>query len=102
MHVVKSVGVLSVAKIVGMLYACMGLLVMPVVLLVAFVGTLAGGQRNPIAGVVGIVLALFLPVFYGVLGFVMSAIGCLLYNLFAHWMGGFEVEVELKGPGAMV
>jgi hypothetical protein len=100
MHIVKSFGVMSVAKIMGVLYACMGLLFAPFFLLFGLLGSMAGsmaGQGNsPFAGIVGVLVAIFLPFFYGVLGFVGGAIGALLYNLLSKWVGGFEVEVELR------
>ena len=39
---------------------------------------------------------------YGVVGFVFSLIGAALYNLLASWVGGVEVELEPKSPGAAV
>jgi hypothetical protein len=33
------------------------------------------------------------------MGFVMGAIGALLYNLFAKWVGGFELELESRPTG---
>jgi hypothetical protein len=100
MHIVKSVGVLSVAKIFGMIYGCMGLIFVPFFLLFAVIGSFAGsmtGQStNPFAGILGIVFAVFMPLFYGAFGFIGGAIGALLYNLFAKWVGGFELELELK------
>ena len=94
MHIIKSVGVLSVAKIMGLIYACMGLLFVPFFLLFGLIGSLAGQDKSPLAGVFGIVLAFVMPVLYGVLGFIAGAIGALLYNLFARWVGGFELEIE--------
>lgn len=35
-----------------------------------------------------------MPIFYGILGFIMGAIGAALYNLFAKWIGGIEVQVQ--------
>jgi Transmembrane domain of unknown function (DUF3566) len=99
MHIVRSVGVLSVAKIMGLIYVCLGVLAIPFFLLAAFVGSLAGADRNPFAGAVGIVLAIFAPVIYGVIGFVAGAIGALLYNLFARLVGGVEVELTVQPPG---
>jgi len=93
MHVLKSVGVMSVAKIMGLLYGCMGLIFAPIFLLVGVLGSIAGEDRTPFAGVVGIVLAVLMPVLYGVTGFVSGAIGALLYNLLAKWVGGFELEL---------
>ena len=96
MHIVKSVGVLSFAKIMGLIYGCMGLLAAPFFLLVGLLGSLAGQQKTPFAGMFGVVLALFTPVFYGLFGFLMGALGAFLYNLFAGWVGGFELEMEVQ------
>lgn len=95
MQVIKSVGVLSVAKIFGLLYGCMGLIFVPIFLLMGLAGAMAGPKEFPLGGVVGIVLAFVMPIFYGGMGFVMGAIGALLYNLIAGWIGGFEVQLEL-------
>jgi hypothetical protein len=80
----------------GLLYACMGLLVAPFFLVLGLAGALAGQDKTPFAGVFGIVLAVLAPVLYGVMGFICGAIGALLYNLLAKWVGGFELELELR------
>lgn len=51
MHIIKSVGVLSVAKILGLVYACMGLLFAPFFLLFGLTGSVAGQGRSPFAGI---------------------------------------------------
>jgi hypothetical protein len=96
MHIIKSVGVLSVARIMGLVYGCLGLLLAPFFLLVGLLGSLAGQQKTPFAGIFGVVFAILMPVLYGGLGFIMGAIGSLLYNLFAKWVGGFELELEVR------
>ena len=37
---------------------------------------------------------LFIPFIYAIFGFIFVAIGCLIYNLVAHYVGGIEVELE--------
>jgi hypothetical protein len=96
MHIIKSVGVLSIAKIMGLIQACIGLLFAPFFLLVGLLSSIGGQHNNPFAGAFGIVLALFMPVLYGIIGFITGAIGALLYNLFARLVGGFELEMELQ------
>ncbi len=96
MHIVKSVGVLSIAKIMALVQACLGLIFAPLFLLVGVLGSLAGQQKTPFAGMFGVFFALFMPVLYGVIGFLTGAIGGLLYNLFAKLVGGFELEIELQ------
>jgi hypothetical protein len=94
MHIVKSVGVLSVAKIMGLIYACMGLIFAPLFLLIGMIGSFAGAEKTPFAGVFGVFFALLMPVMYGALGFIAGAIGAWLYNLLARLVGGFELELE--------
>ena len=96
MHIIKSVGVLSVAKIMGMIYGCMGLIVAPFFLLIGLLGSALGQHNSPLAGIFGIGFAVLMPVLYGVIGFVAGLIGALLYNLFARWVGGFELELEVR------
>lgn len=98
MHRVKRFDVLSVAKIAGLCYGAMGLLVIPFFLLISFVGGAAarqaGGPGAAFLPLFGIGMAIFLPILYGVLGFVFGALGAFLYNLFSGWAGGIEVELE--------
>jgi hypothetical protein len=96
MHIVKSVGVLSVAKILGLVYACLGLIFTPLFLLMGLLGSALGQQNSPVAGIFGIGFAVLMPVLYGAVGFVGGAIGALLYNLFAKWVGGFELQIEVR------
>lgn len=95
-HVVRSVGVMSVAKIAGLVYGCLGLLIVPFFLIGGFLGSFAGKDNNPLAGAIGIVLAIAAPFLYGIMGFVMGAIGALLYNLFARLVGGFEIDLDAQ------
>jgi hypothetical protein len=96
MHIIKSVGVLSVAKIMGMIYGCIGLVFAPMFLLIGLMGSALGQRNSPLAGIFGVGFAVLMPVFYGVLGFIAGLIGALLYNLFARWVGGFELEMEMR------
>jgi hypothetical protein len=96
MHIVKSVGVLSVAKIMGLIYGCMGLIFAPFVLLIGAMGSALGQRNSPLAGIFGIGFAVCMPLVYGAMGFVAGAIGALIYNLFAKWVGGIELEIELR------
>lgn len=96
MHIIKAVGVLSVAKILGLVYACLGLIFTPLFLLMGLLGSALGQQNSPVAGIFGIGFAVLMPVLYGAVGFVGGAIGALLYNLFAKWVGGFELQIEVR------
>lgn len=96
MYIVKSVGVWSVAKIMGLIYGCLGLIFAPVFLLFGLLGTIAGQEKTPLAGVFGMAFAIMMPVLYGVIGFITGAVGGLLYNVFAGFVGGFELDLDLR------
>lgn len=106
MQTIRSVGVFSVAKILGVVYASMGLIFVPFFLLMGLIGAFAGPRDNPSAAMIGsaglAVVALLLPVFYGIFGFIVGAIGALLYNLFAKWIGGIELNLEPANPVNMI
>ena len=98
--VVKSVKPLSVAKIAGLLYALMGFLFGAILSLIGMAGSLAVPDPTGAAGFgailpafVGIGAVVFLPIFYGCLGFITTLIGAVLYNLMAGLVGGVEVDV---------
>lgn len=98
MQMIKSVGVLSVGKVMGLLYAAMGLIFVPFFLLFSALGALSGQSVE--AGfslVMAIMFALFAPIFYGVFGFIAGVIMAFLYNLIAARLGGIEVEL---GPAS--
>lgn len=101
MHRVKSVGVLSVAKIMGAIYAVLGLVLMPFFLLMGMIGSLAGGRENPLGALGALALGIMAPILYGGIGFIGGAIMALLYNLMAKWLGGIEVEVQAPLPAVV-
>jgi len=94
MYKLKSVGVLSVAKVLGAMYTLLGLILMPFVLIIGMVGAFAGGGKNPLGAMGGVFLAICLPIVYGLMGFVIGALSSLLYNLMAGWLGGVEFEIQ--------
>lgn len=94
--VVKSVGAVSCAKVAGALYALMGLIIGACISLIAMLGGFAsasdeGAMFGALFGVGAIILA---PVFYGVMGFVMTFIAAALYNVVAGRVGGVEINVQ--------
>ena len=80
------------AKVLGLLYGLMGLVFLPFLLIV----TMFSSEEESF----GIGLALALPILYGLLGFVFTAIGCALYNWVARKVGGIEVSLETE-PGTV-
>ena len=98
--VLKRLGVMSVAKFAGVFYAGIGLLVGLMFAGLSSVAGMAGAEwhdmpswMGPIFGVGAIV---FLPLLYGVLGFIFGAIAAGVYNIFSGIIGGIEVELEAR------
>jgi hypothetical protein len=97
MYTVKSIGVFSTAKLMGLCYFAFGLLVSPFFLLMGFLQQLTGA-RETLGAIAGVAMAVIIPFCYAILGFIGGAVGAFLYNLFANWVGG--IQVELKPPAA--
>ena len=90
----RSIGVLSAAKIFAVVQAAIGVLVGFIFLLVGVVGAAIAPGRQKLGMIGIIVIAVLMPVFYAVLGFVMGAIWAFVYNLAADSIGGLELEFE--------
>ena len=94
---ITRVGPLSVAKVAGLLYVVIGLIAGCLVSLVALAGGFAAsdaeGRRDP-GALFGVGAIIFLPIFYGVLGFIGSLIMAWLFNVAAGIVGGIEVDAR--------
>ncbi|HUL74063.1 MAG TPA: hypothetical protein VLT86_13235 [Vicinamibacterales bacterium] len=96
--VIKRVNPLSAAKVGGVLYALLGLVIGAVVSLVAvaFSGAMAAASDQAGGSMFGMLFGagaiIILPICYGVIGFIGTLISAALYNLAARFAGGIEVE----------
>ena len=100
---IKKLGILSVAKMQGVMGLVIGLIIGVIygLIIIAYsllgASILKGNSSLAVGGggvVVGIVAMIAIPLIYGIVGFIGGAIGALLYNLFAGMVGGVEIEVE--------
>jgi len=90
----RSVGVLSCAKIYGIVHMALGILFGLFFVLIGLVGLAAAPAQQKL-GMIGIlIIAALSPFIYGALGFVIGAVGALLYNWIASTIGGIEMELE--------
>jgi hypothetical protein len=101
--VIRKIGVLSLGKLMAVMYAGIGLLFGILYALFAVVGGGAmmamGGEENAALGggmVMGMGLAavVLLPILYGVFGFIGGVISAFFFNLAAKYVGGLELEVQ--------
>jgi hypothetical protein len=83
---IRRFGIGQTAKVVAVLYTLLGLVFVPVFLLAAMFSPRETGF--------GTGLAVALPILYGVMGFIFTAIACAIYNFVAGFVGGIEVELE--------
>ena len=98
--VVKRVGVLSLAKIQAVIMAVFGLIIGIFYGLIISIMTAAmtGGRNTAAAGGMGLLSIIFFPILYAVIGFISGAIGALIYNFAAGFIGGIEMELENAVP----
>jgi hypothetical protein len=91
----KRLGVLFLAKLQALVMAFVGLIAG---ILYAFggaiyellTGTLNSGTALAFGALIG------MPIVFGAFGFIAGAIGAVLYNLVAGWVGGIETDFETK------
>lgn len=100
---IKKLGPMSVAKIYAAMAFVISLLIaIPYGLfIIGFSLMGAAGAKGDAAlavggmGVVGgIAVMIILPIVYTIIAFIGGLIGAVIYNLFAGFVGGIEIEVE--------
>src|SRR5215208_2341278 len=104
---IKRVGVFSCAKMYSITLAAVGIIIGVIYgLLFMVVGgaMMAGGGRDSGAAgasslVIGLIMMIAIPVFYGIIGFIGGLIGGLVYNVAAGVVGGLELELENMDGG---
>ena len=89
MTVIKHVGVLSVAKIEGLIGVVLGFILGIIFAALGAVTSLIPGMTA--VGVLGAASIVVLPIIYGIMMFIAGAVGAFLYNLFAGWVGGIDI-----------
>ena len=99
--VIKRIGVLKLGIFQGCAFALLGLVFGLLFTLFAsmFGGIFGAAGHSPAAGIGmgmigGIASMIFLPIIYGVFGFIVGVISAFVYNLVASIVGGIEIDVE--------
>jgi hypothetical protein len=100
--IVRSFGVLSFGKFLGILYAMLGAVIGVLYggIMMIF-GLVGGGANAENAGMFraigvggGLAMIIIAPILYGLLGFIFGLIGTALANLALRFSGGLEIEVD--------
>jgi hypothetical protein len=97
--VLKRIDPFSVAKVAGIMYGLLGLLIGAIFALVSLFGAALGSAFDEsgqawIGGLFGVGAVIFLPILYGIFGFIGGLIISALYNVAAGMAGGVQVELE--------
>jgi hypothetical protein len=96
---IRRINPLSCAKVGGLLYALIGLVIGALISLFALaIGTAAQMEDEAGGALVGMLFGagaiIIMPVFYGMLGAVGAVVSALVYNFVAGFVGGIEIEVS--------
>ena len=94
---IRRIQPLSLAKVFGILYAIIGLMIGIVMLGATLLAP--GPQGLGRAIMFGMVSPLVFPLLYGVLGFVGGYVGAFLYNSVAKYVGGIVIETSTADTG---
>jgi hypothetical protein len=96
--VLRRVGAVSLGKVFGILYALLGLVIGALLALLSLVGAgigaASGSDQAWFGAFFGVGAIIFLPIFYGILGFIGGLLTGAFYNLAAGMVGGVHVELE--------
>ena len=101
--ILKRVDALSCGKVLGILYAFIGLLGGIMFTLIGVFGAAVGmaqGEAGALFGALfGVGAVIILPLLYGAMGFIGGMLSAFLYNLVASFVGGIELDLEPR-PGS--
>ena len=95
MYSIRSLEVSSCAKLMGAIYGCLALLVLPPLVLVSgFSFLLHGSNPQPYWGLWLVLPVVLAPMVYGLIGFLMGALTAWAYNFAARQIGGIQLELR--------
>ena len=93
---IRKISAMSLAKLLGLVYLVVGLVLGALGTIFSFAGI-----QNPIPIAAGVFLPnfgkasiIFVPIFLALYGFILGLLSAVLYNLVAKRTGGLEVELD--------
>ena len=91
---IEKIGVSSAAKIYGLTLGALGFVIgiFYAIFLSAFSGILGSSSMN--LGAIGLIMPIVFPIMYGIIGFVVGALGAVIYNFVASKIGGLEIQLS--------
>lgn len=95
--VLKRIDPKTCAKVYGVVCVAIGLIAGLFISLAAWMTSSmfdGGGGGGGMGMLFGAGAIIFLPIFYGVVGFIMGFLSAVVYNVAAKFIGGIELEFE--------
>lgn len=92
--ILKRIGVLSLGIVSGAIYAILGLIFGGIFSLISIFTITFSKSPAILAFIFGTGAVIFLPIIYGLMGFLFGMLTAAIYNLIAGWTGGLELEFE--------
>ncbi len=89
---VKRISVIQTSSVSAIIMLILSLIL---VIPIGWIMSSVGGFGFPGIHVTELAFVIFLPIIYGGLTFILTAICCLIYNMAAKWTGGIELELEI-------
>jgi hypothetical protein len=94
MYSIRSLDVMSCAKLMGAIYGCLALIVLPPVVLMSGLSfLLSGSLPQPYWGLWLVLPVILAPLHYGLIGFLIGALTAWVYNFAARQIGGIQLEL---------
>jgi hypothetical protein len=95
MKKIKKITPSSVARVLGIMYACLGLVLGIIMMMVTILGSFFSAVGVGATSILfGLGAFIFFPILYGGIGYVLGAFFGWLYNFTLKWSGGVEIELE--------
>ena len=86
MTTLKRIHPVSAGKVLGTVYALLGVIIGVLISLVVLI------SNNHYSVLLSIGAIILVPIFYGILGFIFGIILAAIYNLTTKWSGGLKIE----------
>jgi hypothetical protein len=102
MYSIRSLDVMSCAKLTGAVYGCLALLVVPPLVLFSGFSFLLHGPNQSYWGLWMVLPAILAPILYGLIGFFLGALNAWVYNYAARQIGGIQLELSPVAPNSQV
>ncbi len=96
MKTINRIDPISVGKIAGLIQAIFGFIFGAIISLFStlFAFIPQSTSSMPILGIgFGVAAIIFLPIFYGAIGFIFGIISAALYNFIAKKVGGIKIDI---------